>query len=45
MGLNTMRLAEMDSIANGKATVAHDIRHLLELLGWRSPEGGLPVPS
>jgi hypothetical protein len=38
MGLNTMRLAGMDSIANGMASVGHDIRHLLELLGWRSPD-------
>jgi hypothetical protein len=45
MGLNTMRLAGMVSIANGMASVSHDIRHLLELLGWRSSEGPKPAPS
>jgi predicted transposase YbfD/YdcC len=45
MGLNTVRLAGLDSIANGMAALAHDFRHLLELLGWRRPEEGMPVPS
>jgi hypothetical protein len=38
-----MRLAGMDSIANGMAALAHDIRYLLEHLGWSSAEGPKPA--
>ncbi len=35
MGLHALRLEGMTSIAEGIAAVAHDIRAILRLLGWR----------
>jgi hypothetical protein len=43
MAMNALRLDGFWSITEGLAALAHDIRGLLRLLGWREP--ALPQPS
>jgi hypothetical protein len=37
MAMNALRLDWFWSIAEGLATLSHDIKGLLRLLGWREP--------
>jgi hypothetical protein len=37
LAMNALRLDGFWSITEGLATLSHDIRGLLELLGWREP--------
>ena len=37
MAINTLRLEGIWSITEGNAALAHDIKGLLRLLGWREP--------
>lgn len=39
MAINSLRLDGIWSVAEGIAALAHDIKGLLRLLGWREPAG------
>jgi predicted transposase YbfD/YdcC len=39
MAINSLRLDGIGSVAEGIAALAHDIKGLLRLLGWREPAG------
>jgi hypothetical protein len=41
LAMNALRLDGFWSITEGLAALAHDIRGLLALLGWREPSQGL----
>jgi hypothetical protein len=41
LAMNALRLGDFWSIAEGLAALAHDIRGLLALLGWREPAQAL----
>jgi len=41
LAMNALRLDDFWSITEGLAALAHDIRGLLALLGWRGPTQGL----
>ncbi len=41
LAMNALRLDDFWSITEGVAALAHDIRGLLALLGWREPAQGL----
>ena len=42
LAINALRLDGIRSITEGIATLAHDIRGLLRLLGWRENAEGVP---
>ena len=41
LAMNALRLGGFWSITHGLDALAHDIKGLLELLGWREPKRGL----
>ena len=41
LAMNALRLGDFWSITEGLAALAHDIRDLLALLGWREPAQAL----
>jgi hypothetical protein len=42
MAINSLRLDGIWSVAEGIAALAHDIKGLLQLLGWREPPSAQP---